>query len=240
MRALAIIHESDAGAGVFAGAMRDRGVELDRWSLPDEPSPPGEPRDYDAVLTFGGAMHPDQESTHPWIAGEKELLADLLERGVPLLGVCLGAQLLAAAGGGSVGRASSPEIGWYHVEVTDAGSADPVLGALASGFEGLEWHSYEFGLPPGGTALARSERCLQAFRIGECAWGIQFHAEVTLSDFGSWLDSYGTDPDALRVNLDHAGFRAQTEARIEAWNELGRGLCSRFLTAAGDRAHARS
>jgi GMP synthase-like glutamine amidotransferase len=150
-----------------------------------------------------------------------------------VLGVCLGAQLLAAAAGGEARRAAVPEIGWYDVAITPEGESDPLLAALAPGFEAYEWHSYECVLPQGATALAASDACLQAFRIGESAWGIQFHAEVRATDALGWIRDYATtDPDAIRLGVDQEALRAQTRERIAAWNELGRGLCGRFLAAA--------
>jgi GMP synthase (glutamine-hydrolysing) len=232
VRALAIVHQRDAGPGVFAEAARRRGVALERWLRAESDSPPGEPDAYGAVISFGGAMHADQEQAHPWLGEEKRLLRRLLEGGTPLLGVCLGAQLLAEAAGAPPRRASEPEIGWFEIALTDEGADDPVLGPLAPRFEGFQWHSYEFSLPAGAVALAHSQACLQAYRLGDRAWGIQFHAEVSARDAESWIDDYRSDEDAVRTGLDPAALRAQTRERIEAWNELGRGLCERFLDAA--------
>jgi GMP synthase (glutamine-hydrolysing) len=233
MRVLAISHERDAGPGVFADAVRAAGGRLDVWHRAETDDLPAAADAYDAVITFGGAMHVDQGDAHPWIPAEIAFLGELLERGVPLLGVCLGAQLVARAAGGEVRRAREPEIGWYGVEVTADGESDLLLAGLAPRFEAFEWHSYECLLPAGATPLATSAVCLQAFRLGESAWGIQFHAEVTPTDAVGWIDEYGsTDPDALRVGLDQDALRAQTAERIGAWNELGRGLCARFLGAA--------
>jgi GMP synthase-like glutamine amidotransferase len=222
---------------VFAEAMRDRGVELDTWLIAEDAEPPGEPAAYDAVLTFGGAMHVDQEEAHPWIAHEKRVLAGLLERGTPLLGVCLGAQLLSAAAGGTPARASEPEIGWPEVEVTGEGAADPLLGPLAPRFEAFEWHSYGAAPPEDAVVLAESPLCVQAYRLGASAWGIQFHAEVTAADASHWIRDYRADEDAVRIGLDPEALAADTDRRIEAWNHLGRDLCTRFLDAAkrGDR-----
>jgi len=225
VRVLAIVHEEDAGPGVFADAIRARGAELHSWMIRRDGPPSLDPRDYDAVMTFGGAMNPDEESEHPWLKEEKALLADLLELEVPLLGVCLGAELVAEAAGAPARRMEESEIGWYEVE--KAFKADPVVGALPSHFDALEWHSYETRLPPGAVALARSERCLQAFRVGDRAWGIQFHAEVTREDFDSWLDTSDDRPP----NAD--ALRADTHERIAEWNELGRDLCGRFLDIVG-------
>jgi GMP synthase (glutamine-hydrolysing) len=232
MRILAIVHQLDAGPGVFSEAIAASGAQLDPWLLPEGGPPPHDPRDYAAVLSFGGAMHVDQEREHPWLGEEKALLADLLERGVPLLGVCLGAQLLAEAAGAPVRRARVPEIGWHEVKTTQEAAGDPLLAALAPRFDALHWHSYEFQLPGEAVALARTESCLQAFRLGAAAWAIQFHAEVTLSDFESWIDDYRNDPDAVALALDPEALRARTRAAIADWNAIGRSLCERFLAAA--------
>ena len=115
MRALAITHQPDAGPGVFADEMRERGVELDEWQLSERgTAPPVEIADYDAVLTFGGAMHADQEDRHPWLRFEKDFLAAMIDDRMPILAVCLGCQVLAEAAGGSARRASEPEIGWLR------------------------------------------------------------------------------------------------------------------------------
>jgi GMP synthase (glutamine-hydrolysing) len=232
MRILAIVHQADAGPGVFAEAAVAAGHELDCWH-PAQAEPVPDLKRYAAVLTFGGGMHPDQEALHPWLGEEKRLLARALEREVPLLAVCLGAELLAQAAGASVRRASVPEIGWYPLRVGPAAREDPLLAALPARFEALEWHSYEFLLPPRALALAHSETCLQAYRAGPRAWGIQFHAEVTLATFEGWLDNYGEDPDAVELGIEPERLRHQTRGAIEEWNRIGYDLGTRFLKLAG-------
>jgi GMP synthase (glutamine-hydrolysing) len=228
VRVLAIAHQRDAGPGVFADAVRDRGAALDTWLRAETDSPPADPFGYDAVMVFGGAMHVDHEDEHPWLRDEKRLLRELLERGVPLLGVCLGAQLLAEAAGATPRRASAPEIGWYPVEVTDEGAGDRLFAPLAPAFTAFQWHSYEFPLPPDSTALARSAVCLQAFRVG-AAVGIQFHAEVSAADAEAWIDDYRSDEDAVRIGVDAGALRTRTRQAITAWNALGRGFGRRFV-----------
>jgi GMP synthase (glutamine-hydrolysing) len=230
MRILAIVHQPDAGAGVFGEVALAEGHDLVEWTPSGTNPPPLE--GLDAGMVFGGAMHVDQEDAHPWLRAEKDLLRELLGRRLPLLGICLGAQLLAEAAGATPRRASRPEIGWHPIELTPDGARDPLLGWLPQRFEGLFWHSYEAPLPPGATALALSPVCLQAFRLDGAVWGLQFHPEVTGADLGSWLDGYRGDADAVRIGLDPAAMRAESAGRIEAWNELGRGIARRFLTAA--------
>lgn len=234
MRALAIVHQEDAGPGVFTDEMRERGVELDEWVLSQRGAgPPLEIAEYDAVLTFGGAMHADHEDRHPWLRFEKDFLTAMIDDRMPVLAVCLGNQLLAEAAGGSARRASEPEIGWCEVEITDEGKADPLIGPLAPTFTAFQWHSYEALPPAGAPILARSPVCAQAYRVGEAAWGIQFHAEVSAGDAEAWVDDYRSDEDAVRIGLDPDALRTETREKIGDWNRLGRELCGRFLEVMG-------
>ena len=103
-------------------------------------------------------------------------------------GLCLGIQLMAKAEGAAVyPMPDGPEIGWLPVELTAAASADPVFGALPSRFDAFGWHYYTYDLPASADELARSDRCNQAYRLGDAAWGIQFHADVTLQTVYEWL-----------------------------------------------------
>jgi GMP synthase (glutamine-hydrolysing) len=220
MRVLALTHGPSVGPGVFGDVVLAAGHELVEWPLPLG----GEPGQADAVLVFGGAMHADEEERHPWLRSELHFLREALERRTPLLGVCLGAQLLAKAAGASVHRAEESEVGWYGVELSGPARDDPVFAALPERFEAFQWHHYTWDLPPGADELARSSRCTQAFRL-DGAYGIQFHAEVTEPQIQEWLEEDPADvedPDALR---------AATRERIDAWNELGRTLCAAFLEA---------
>lgn len=238
MRVLTVVHQRDAGPGVFAEEMAANGVEALTW-LPAEAEPvPPDLLDHDAVIVLGGAMHVDQEDRCPWLKAEKEALRDLLEAGTPLLGVCLGSQLLGEAAGARPGRAAEPEIGWHEVEQTPAALTDPLIGGLPQRFEAFQWHSYEVPLPPGAIALARSRVCLQAYRVGEAAWGIQFHAEVGDADAELWIRDYRSDEDAVAIGIEPEPLSAETAAKIGAWNALGRALCGRFLAAVA--AHAAS
>lgn len=235
MRVLAIVHQNDAGPGVFAEAVAEFGAELDQWLLPEHPSPPADPHSYDAVFTLGGSMNADQRERHPWLREENALLRELLERGTPLMGLCLGGQMVAEAAGAEARRAAHPEIGWFDVEVGAEGARDPVIGPLAPSFHAFCWHSYEFTLPPGAVALARTELCLHACRIGAAAWALQFHPEVSATDALAWTDGFEVDADAVRIGLDAEGLHLETEAKISAFNQLGRDICRRWLEFAAAR-----
>ena len=235
MRVLAIVHEDWAGPGVFGEVIRERGDSLEVWMPPENPQPPADPLGYDAVCVLGGAMNVDQEGEHAWLRTERGLLGRLLEREVPLIGLCLGGQMVAAAAGAVPRRAPRPEIGWHGVEVTAAGHEDPVLGGFGSGLEVFQWHSYEFPLPPGAVELARSEVCLQACRIGAVAWAIQFHPEVSRADALNWTEDWESDPDAVALGLDPTALALEIEAKIDAFNVFGRDICRNWLDLAAAR-----
>jgi GMP synthase (glutamine-hydrolysing) len=219
MRVLLLTHEEMGPAGLFADVVRERGDELVEWNVSQGP-PPQSPEQFDALVVFGGSMHVDQEDKHPWLPDQHVLVKGALDRAQPLLGVCLGAQLVARVLGARVGPASRPEIGWHPVELTEAGRADPVLGALPTQFDALEWHSYAFDLPAGAELLAQSPVCPQAFRLGDTTWGVQFHPEATIAMLEGWrASSAGSAPP---VALDPIG----------RWNELGRKLAHAFFDQA--------
>jgi GMP synthase (glutamine-hydrolysing) len=221
VRVLAITHGPSVGPGVFADAVRAAGHELVERQLPVDGVPTD---DADAILVLGGAMHPDEEERHGWLRPELRYLEQQFERGTPMLGVCLGSQLIARTAGARVFRAVEPEVGWLPVEVTEAGVADSVASALPPRFDAFQWHHYTHDLPDDAVELAHSAVCTQAFRLGR-AWGVQFHPEVRAEQVESWL---AEDPDDV---ADPAALRAATRERIAAWNELGRRLCSAFLRA---------
>jgi GMP synthase (glutamine-hydrolysing) len=223
---LSVIHGETVRAGVFAEAAEARGHTIEEWSLAWD-TPLQRPLDaYGGVLVFGGSMHADQDENHPWLREENFFLQRLLDLHKPLLGICLGAQLIAKAAHADVFPASEPEIGWYPVELTAEARDDPLLGRLPERFDAFQWHYYAHALPAGAVELARNDVCSQAFRLGDSAWGVQFHPEVTLRQVEGWLEE--DEP----VEFDRPALRAQTLELIEGWNELGRTLCDAFIDVA--------
>lgn len=226
MRVLSIDHGSSVRGGVFDEVATAAGHDLERWSVP-EGGTPDPARSYDAVMVFGGSMHPDEHERFAWLEREEEFLQEVIADEVPVVAVCLGAQMLARAAGAKVGRASAPEIGWLDVDLTAAGGTDPVLGALPQRATVFQWHHYTFEIPAAGEELARSAICTQAFRLAQPAWGIQFHPEVTLSMLTAW-SSEGADE--LPMTADE--LRRQSETRIDRSTDQGRALANAFLREA--------
>jgi GMP synthase-like glutamine amidotransferase len=238
MRVLSLIHHEIAGSGVFADEVGARGHELEEWQPAAGPLP--RPlSEYGAVIAFGGGMQADEEGRHPWLLDALELLRECVERGVPTLGVCLGGQMLARAAGGWVGPAPDAEWGWCTVELTEAGTGDRLLAPCAAGpgsaqFEVFQWHSFAFETPPGAVALATSAVSLQAFRVGDRAWGLQWHPEVTGESIRVWAQLSPPAPGGVAVTIDRNALESDVLARIEETNAAGRRLCGRFLELAAD------
>jgi GMP synthase (glutamine-hydrolysing) len=230
MRVLSVVHDPavTGGGGLFERVVVDRGDHLDRWVVANGDAAPGDPGRWDAVMVFGGAMHPDQDAEHPWLRSEVAFIREALKEGVPTIGVCLGAQLIARAAGAWVGPAASAEVGWFGVELNEDGRRDRVLGVLPQRIEAFQWHYYTFELPEPAVQLAASASARQAYRIGDRAWGIQFHAEVDRDMLDDWFVR-----GAAELPKPVAELAEETDRYLETWNEQGSALCGAFLDEAG-------
>ncbi|MGN6798750.1 MAG: type 1 glutamine amidotransferase [Gaiellaceae bacterium] len=221
MRVLAVIHSHDAGPELFTEVLAEDGHELVVWDIRTQGSPP---QDFDAVMVFGGDQNVGEEVEHPWLHEEYDALRRWVDGGTPLLGVCLGAQTLAHALGATVGPARETLAGFYETTLTDEGASDPVVGVLPRTFDAFNANAYTFDAPPGATPLAEGP-VLQAFRIGEKAWALQFHPEIRREHVLTWFedDSTPLTPEEISAQLDE---------KLDEWQELGRQLCRAFLAQA--------
>lgn len=168
---------------------------------------------FDALVVLGGTPGPTEDDKAPWLPGVRALLAQALERETPTLGICLGAQMLATVAGGRVDNIEAgPEIGLTQMSLTEEGRTDPLLSVLTEfeaaqvPIQALQWHWLEAKeLPPGSVPLMSSQACNnQAFRVGQLAWGVQFHPEALGQAAADWS---AADSDSL-VQL---GLAAQTD-----------------------------
>jgi GMP synthase (glutamine-hydrolysing) len=228
MRVLAVINHALCDAGVFGEEVIAGGHQFDEWH-PSEGPMPRPLSDYDAVISFGGGMQADEDERHPWLRTALDVLQGGLEREVPTLGLCLGGQMLARAAGGAVGPAPQAEAGFDEVQLTDAGQRDPLFTGLPRTLPVYQWHSYSFGLPPEGVALASNHVCLQAFRVGRRAWGLQWHPEVKADTALMWAQHAIPAVNGVAVDLDPAQLAVAVAERMDEANRDGRELCRRFL-----------
>ncbi len=226
-RILAITHPGGGTSGVFAHAAAQSGHALEEWSIAGGGSPPAPLDRYDGLVVLGGGQNVVERDRLTYLDAELGVIADWHAGGRPLLGVCLGAQLLAQATGGSVVRVARAEIGWFDVERLPAGDDDALLGFGERLIRSYQWHSYAVEPPPGAVGLARSDACLQAFRLGH-SWGVQFHPEVTAGIVSEWIDDWRADPDAVAQDFDPARARAEAAIELPSWADYGRTLFTRF------------
>jgi GMP synthase (glutamine-hydrolysing) len=199
MSILVIQHDADKGLGLFAPPLAAAGLELDVVFAGHGELELG---DHAAVIALPGVANPVDET--PAISSTREVLRAALRQRVPVLGICLGGELLAEAAGGLT-RPCPPEWGFREVALLPAAREDDLLADLPGQVTVFQAHDYGFDLPPGAVALAGAADAVQAFRVGANAWGIQFHPEPTLEMLDAWttvlghlIQANGVDPERTR------------------------------------------
>lgn len=186
---LVVEHEANAGIGLVGERIRAAGIEMDIVGPEAGRDIPQSADGYAGVVVLGGTPGPTDDTDAAWLPRVRELIADSLANATPFLGICLGAQLLAVVAGGVVaGVRNGAEIGLSELALTPEAADDPLLHDLPAELHALQWHSLEVHeLPAGSTALCSSDRCPnQAFRVGESAWGLQFHLEALAATAEEW------------------------------------------------------
>ncbi len=191
---------------------------------------------FDGMVAGGGLVDTHQADEHVWLYQEMELIREAVRGGVPFMGLCLGAQLLAEATGGEVYRCEPHEIGWTPVELTPAAATDALFGGLPTPFEAMQWHFYACRVPPGGAELMRNGVCTQALRVGDAAWGTQFHIEVNRDSLMTWLDA--AEDDLAANGYPREAFLRSLDEQLPAHMEIGRELARRLGSVIERRSSA--
>jgi GMP synthase-like glutamine amidotransferase len=229
---LLLQHAACEPAGVHEQQLTDAGAAIRRVRLYAGEPLPQDHRGFAGLIVVGGPMGVYEDKRYPWLARELSLIAAAASGELPIWGICLGAQLLAAALGSKVYPGESPEIGVMTVQSADAARDDPVFGTAPARFQALQWHGDTYDLPAGAVRLAGSERYpQQAFRVGS-AYGMQFHLEVSVPLLGEWarLPAYA---DGLREAHGEGalpGLLAAWEREAPRANALARELFGRWLS----------
>ncbi len=165
-----------------------------------------------AVVSLGGPMNVYEEDRYPFLKAEDVFLKRLMREEIPLLGICLGSQLIAKAGGARVRKSPVKEVGWFKVQLAKEAQSDSFFSGLPEEIEVFQWHEDTFDIPANGVLLAQGVHCPhQAFRVGRCAWGIQFHIEVTERIIADWCRAY--------FKSDDLALRQKAQDMLEAYRQ---------------------
>ncbi len=232
-----IQHLDVEGPAQIGRALTAAGVELDivRTDLGDPV--PEDVGGLDALVVMGGPMSATSDEGFPTRRSELALLQRAIRAGTPVLGVCLGAQLLAAAAGGEVRSGHGVEVGWGDVELLPAAGSDPLFAGVEDCIEVLHWHGDTYSLPAGAVCLARSRAYdQQAFRVGPRAWGLQFHLEVDTGEVDRFVEAFPEDAASAA-----GGASAIRERSVAAVGRLGPArdaMLARFAALAAGRPGA--
>jgi GMP synthase (glutamine-hydrolysing) len=198
---------------------------------------------YHALVVLGGPMNVDQADQFAHLDTEVELVREAVEREIPVLGICLGAQIIAKALGAEVRKNAEKEIGWYPVSPTPEGREDPLVSHFDASEQIFQWHGDTFDIPPGAVHLATSPSCEnQAFRYRDNVYGLQFHLEVDEPMILRWLEVPGhvREIESLDGRIDPHTIRRDTPDRIERLMTLSERCFGEFVKLVGKkrRLHA--
>ena len=221
---LCVRHQATAPLGIIEGVLDEEGVEwgyFDAWRESVLPRP----ADLSGLLVLGGEMSAGDVGDHPYLDPLCDLVSDSIDAGLPVLGICLGAQIMARALDADVYRAPVKEIGWHEVRAT--GVPDPVLEPFAPRSRVFQFHEDTFSLPPGADLLfAGDDVAVQAFRVGDKTYGVQFHFEVTTTEIESWCDE--TPNLKQSWGMSKSEVMAQADAELATQQAAGREVARRF------------
>jgi len=196
MNVLTIIHHPGEGPGTFEEYLKAKGITLSPARLYANERLPRSRRGIDGIVSMGGPMNAYDDTSYPFLKEEAEFISEMISENVPMLGICLGAQLIARASGAAVRKAPHHELGWSNVALTEKGKRDLLFQGISHALTVFQWHEDTFDLPAGGELLVSSEDCPhQAFRLGS-AYGLQFHIEITPLMLVEW---FGQSPESARL-----------------------------------------
>lgn len=190
MRFLIIKHIDIEGPGLIEEFLKEEKIQYEILCLEDRLNFPPVDK-FTHIIILGGPMNVYEEDKYPFLKREDIFIKESIQKGKSILGICLGAQLIAKALGAKVFKAPVKEIGWYKVSLTDDGIEDPLFSGFPSEFTVFQWHEDTFEIPYGAKRMVSSSPVTnQAFRYGKRVYGLQFHLEVTEQMIHEWLKTY--------------------------------------------------
>lgn len=198
---LIIKHVISEGPGLLADFFKEKKFQLKIVEFEKGRKLPESTNGFSAVISMGGPMNVYEEDKYPFLKDEDRFLKEVVKKEIPFLGICLGAQLLAKAIGAKVKKSPCKELGWFKVGLTGEGLRDLLFAGAGKELNVFQWHEDEFEIPKSGELIAIGGICKnQAFRLGKCAWGLQFHIEARPSMVEAWLEKDLRSDDEVKVS----------------------------------------
>ncbi len=230
MKVIIIKHIDIEGPGTISDFLDDKNIPYEVIDIFNGEPLPNSLSNTSAIIILGGPMNVYEEDKYPFLKDEDEFLKEAIEKDLPTLGFCLGAQLIAKAKGAIVKKAPEKEIGWFKISLNRDGLDDPLFQGFPREIDVFQWHGDTFEIPDGAHKLAESEICPnQAFRIGENVYGLQFHVEVTGEMIQQWFDSYKDEIDSLKGLVNPKQVISDTKLKSKSYKTQARRFCANFF-----------
>ncbi|MDR4503910.1 MAG: type 1 glutamine amidotransferase [Candidatus Scalindua sp.] len=227
---LIIKHIDIEGPGTIGEFLDEKGVPCRTIDLSEGEPLPESLGGVSAVIVLGGPMNVYEEERYPFLRKEDLFLRGVFEKGLPVLGFCLGAQLIAKAKGTTVKKNPVKEIGWFTVSLDKDALPDPLFQGFPEEFDVFQWHGDTFEIPDNATKLAGSALCSnQAFRVDGNVYGLQFHIEVTDDMVQQWINAYKDEIDSLKGSVDPEKIVSDTKVKFDNYRKHARLFGSNFL-----------
>ncbi len=229
MSVLIIKHIEIEGPGLIEDCLKQEKIPYQILNLNPNIRLP-KPDSFTHIVILGGPMNVYEEDRYPFLKDEDLFIKEAIQRGKSILGICLGAQLIAKALGAKIFKAPVREIGWYDVSLTEIGSQDPLFSHFPKTFSVFQWHEDTFEIPNGGKLIVTSTAIPhQAFRYGENAYGLQFHLEVTEEMICEWVKTYEEEFESQQSSpSSKAEILIETETKIETYTRRGMEFLQNF------------
>src|SRR3990170_1938316 len=231
MKVLVLRHVLHEHLGTLAEALIANNITYEYVNFYENENPDVSLNDISGLIILGGPMNVYETDQYLFLEMEDRLIKQAIERDVPILGICLGAQLIAKALGAKVIKNKEKEIGWYPLKITEEGSKDRLFKHFNSEETVFQWHGDTFEIPEGGVHLAESSLCTnQAFRYGHNVYGLQFHIEVTPEMILEWLNVPKNQKEimSLEGNIHPEAIKAEITKFIGRLNLLAENVFQEF------------
>ncbi|MFZ2456502.1 MAG: type 1 glutamine amidotransferase [Candidatus Altiarchaeia archaeon] len=229
MEILVLQHMACEGMEGMEKALDSRKIGYEYVPLYEGAQIPKDASDYAGIVVLGGPMNVYQEKEYPFLRDENTFIKKMLTEKKPMLGICLGGQMIAKAAGAKVLTGHRKELGWYDLELTKEGINDPVFKGFPKRFKAFQWHGDTFQIPQDAVKLAYSEIFPnQAYRLGN-AYGLQFHIEVMEETINDWMAEYGEEMNSLDY-IDADKIREDTKKYVDELYKLAGRFYENFIS----------